>query len=276
MNEWLNRLPNVPPPVSFGWRLITPDIAEQMLRHNVNNRRHRNAVSDRYARDMRGGNWHLNVDPIVFGQDGNLYNGQHTLHAIIKSGTCQKKLIVEDFPLNAIAAMDRGVVRSVFDVLTMQGMEVPRGVAAIAHAWRLLVNNGATGLSLDEVEEIYVTHIEAFNFCMSLPKSKEVTGAIAYHVPFAVAYYHESVVDLERFHAICRDSTTSFEPSESAAAALRSYIMKMKGAGLTYSLGRRDFMLRVLSAIRAFCEGRPLKVSRPVTQLPYCIPGDKQ
>ena len=273
MIDWLNRLPKAPAPVSFGWRLITPDIAEQMLRLNINNRKHRKVVSDRYARDMAAGNWHLNVDPIVFGQDGNLYNGQHTLHAIIKSQTTQKKLVIEDFPLDAVAAMDRGAVRSVFDVLTMQGIEIPRRISAITHAWSRLETGRAFALTVDEVEDIYTTHVEAFSFCLSLPQSKEVTAAIAYHVPFAVAYYHESVVDLERFHAICRDSTTSFEPNESAAAALRGYIMKMKASGFSYANSRRDFMLRVLSAIKAFCQGRPLKSIRQVNELPYPMPG---
>lgn len=72
----------------MGFELITPQIAEDYLKKNVNNYRKidKNRV-DSYALDMAAGKWVKNGEAIVFGKNGELQDGQHRLNAIIKSNT---------------------------------------------------------------------------------------------------------------------------------------------------------------------------------------------
>ena len=85
--------------------LITPDIAKEYLMLNKHNYRALNAKTvEKYAKDMRNGNWVFNGEAIQFDADGFLVNGQHRLSAIVKSGTSQLILVV------------RGVETYVFDI----------------------------------------------------------------------------------------------------------------------------------------------------------------
>lgn len=70
-----------------GWILVTPKIAEELLKLNVNNYRvkSKDAVA-KYAKDMLFGLWEANGESITFSKDGILRNGQHRLAAIIKCG----------------------------------------------------------------------------------------------------------------------------------------------------------------------------------------------
>lgn len=56
---------------------VTPQMAEEMLKKNKVNRHMSDPVAAKYSRDMNRKRWWFCPDPIVFGVDGSLYNGQH-------------------------------------------------------------------------------------------------------------------------------------------------------------------------------------------------------
>ena len=73
---------------------VTPEMASQFLMHNVSNRPiNRNDVK-KYADNLKNGQHVLLGDAIMFGKDGELYNGQHRLTAIVESGITAKMLIL--------------------------------------------------------------------------------------------------------------------------------------------------------------------------------------
>ena len=85
---------------------ITPARAAQFLEAN---RRHRRVVSayvETLARDMRAGRRALDPQPICFGADGQLLNGQHRLLAIIQSGTTIELPIIRGLPDAAFDTYD--------------------------------------------------------------------------------------------------------------------------------------------------------------------------
>lgn len=55
---------------------ITPDMAKDMLKNNTENRTLKSRRVQMYANDMLNGNWKMNGDTIVIGDDGVLKNGQ--------------------------------------------------------------------------------------------------------------------------------------------------------------------------------------------------------
>ena len=100
----------------FGTQVITPEIAEEMLKHNFVNRKiNKNRVKG-YAHDMKLLRWEKIVDglAIQFDTDWNLLNGQHRLEAIRLSGIPQEMFIFKkNITANALSLpFDTGATRS--------------------------------------------------------------------------------------------------------------------------------------------------------------------
>ena len=96
---------------------ITPADAEQLLVHNLINRPIRWPVVDRYAEDMRSGNWRVGGSTIDIDEDGYLLNGQHRLHACVRAGVPFTTVMVQGLPTEAQITMDTGLRRRLSDIL---------------------------------------------------------------------------------------------------------------------------------------------------------------
>lgn len=117
---------------------ITPKQAEELLGRNVElNRRVNTALVERYATDMRNGDWsEENGETIKIATDGTLLDGQHRLSAVVLSGRPVRFLVVKNIAPEALATVDTGKSRSFADVLHMSGQENARRVAAAAkYVW---------------------------------------------------------------------------------------------------------------------------------------------
>lgn len=92
--------------------IITPQIASEYLAKNTNNYRVLSKSKvDVYAEDMRNGNWQENGEGIAFGEDGTLKDGQHRLHAIIRSGVTVPMLVIRGVASN-VQVYDWGTNRT--------------------------------------------------------------------------------------------------------------------------------------------------------------------
>lgn len=76
--------------------LITPKIADELLRKNKTNRKVQQAVVDQYARDMRNQRWATTHQGILLGAEDCVIDGQHRLLAIVKSGVHQRMMVTRD------------------------------------------------------------------------------------------------------------------------------------------------------------------------------------
>lgn len=102
--------------------IITPEVAANYLKNNLsNNRRLNSRAIDSYADQMSRGQWAINGDPIRFDVNEALIDGQHRLHAIIKSGTSQQILVLRGLSTETFITMDSGRKRTVADVLSING-----------------------------------------------------------------------------------------------------------------------------------------------------------
>lgn len=93
---------------------VTPQQAREWLKTNTKNRNLSESVVDAYANDMRAGAWKLTHQGLGFDVQGNLLDGQHRLHAVIKV----------NFPVTM--AVTKGLAPSARDVVDAQK---PRTVA---------------------------------------------------------------------------------------------------------------------------------------------------
>ena len=102
-------------------RTITPVVATEMLKKNLNNRK----VSEKHvnflAQEMRNGNWLFDGQPLRFDENNVLIDGQHRLNAIIRSKTSQNILIITGLKKESFKVMDTGKNRNAADVLSING-----------------------------------------------------------------------------------------------------------------------------------------------------------
>lgn len=119
--------------------MMTPELAQQILGRNTRNRHIRPARVDRYAGIMVSGGWRLNGEAVVLSKQGNLMNGQHRLHAVVRAGVAVPMTLTENVEEDTFATMDTGMNRTAGDVLAMRGVANFNQVAAIT---RMLLKIG--------------------------------------------------------------------------------------------------------------------------------------
>jgi len=100
---------------------ITPEIAQQYISSNLNNRKLNNKHVLFLSSEMKSGYWKENGQSIVFDINGNLIDGQHRLNAICHSGCTIKTLVCTGAESAVMATIDNGRVRSRGDVLKIEG-----------------------------------------------------------------------------------------------------------------------------------------------------------
>lgn len=117
---------------------ITPSLAEEWIKKNVNNIR---AVDyrkvDVYAGMMTRKAWPMTHQGIAFDEFGQLIDGQHRLLAVIKSNITITCLVSFGVELEAVSVIDRGLKRSSAVVLG----EEKRPAEIISFITRLLYSS---------------------------------------------------------------------------------------------------------------------------------------
>ena len=118
---------------------ITPNDALTNLTKMVHNRPLSQASVKKYADEIKSGNWGLNGQGIIFDAQGRLLDGQHRMHAIIKSGKSIQTLAVYGVSDEMFSRMDIGNKRSVSDVINVKNR------FAVASAAKFLFREMRTG-----------------------------------------------------------------------------------------------------------------------------------
>ena len=113
---------------------VTPRLAETWLEnYNVDNRRLKSHIVDKYAYALAAGQWVVNGDAIRFDINNKLIDGQHRLEAVVKSGvSLQQQLIIRNLPVRAFDTIDDGAMRTASDVIQRLGVKNSTKAAAIA------------------------------------------------------------------------------------------------------------------------------------------------
>jgi hypothetical protein len=122
---------------------ISPRRAQEYLGYNISNRNLRTGHVDALARDIAAGHWQLTHMPLAFDTDGNLIDGQHRLHAIIKSETPLNMIVVRGVQKSVQEVIDAGAARSGADALKLSGrVEVNHPAVAAVARTAILWNEG--------------------------------------------------------------------------------------------------------------------------------------
>jgi hypothetical protein len=204
----LFQAPDPLPGLSLEVISITPRIAEDWLSKNTHNRNVRPAMVDAYARDMEAGKWTLNGEAIKFAKGGVLLDGQHRLHAVIKSNTTIKALVVRGVDPDVQDTMDTGAVRKYGDQLRLSGHRNASTLASVARRVVLWesgqrTNTGkikATHSEMAEALERYPGIAESADFADQVRRLSGLPASIVglAHFLFGQIDYEQAVWFLSR------------------------------------------------------------------------------
>jgi hypothetical protein len=143
---------------------ITPAMAQAILDQDAPNRPIKRHNIERYANDMTNGWWRQTGESIVFDQDGRLVQGQHRIHAVIRSGVAIEFVVVCGVDSVAQDVMDTGARRSLGDQLARRGEKNCNALASAVLLTKTWDENGKphanSGVSHVELLQWFMDHQE--------------------------------------------------------------------------------------------------------------------
>lgn len=110
---------------------VTPAIAKMLLGANVN-RPIKMGKVEQMVRDMKSGEWRTATDQIGISIEGDLNNGQHRFTAVILSETEQTFSFLFGCTKEDMEKIDSGTSRTLFDVATLNGVELGKYGVSLA------------------------------------------------------------------------------------------------------------------------------------------------
>lgn len=234
---------------------VTPALALAFLERNVRNRPIAENRVALYARDIEAGAWVSNNQGLAFGADGELYDGQHRLWAVVRAGRPATMLVVTGLPPEARATIDQGRSRSVGDALRIFDGEVHgRRIVAWLRALQELEDGRLTSISHAEAKRQLERHrADVAWFLERGPRARPY-----YRAPVAAALIYAHRVAAPAVEAFTRGYVDGADlPAGSPVLALRSYVAERLRAGGH----ERVASLRALACVLAFQRGE--RVERP-------------
>lgn len=111
---------------------ITPELAENFLRFNKNNRKISEKRLKLYVDEMKGGRWQENGESIIIDSNGNIKDGQHRLKAIVSTKQSYNFVVVRDVHPSVMKTIDTGKNRSLSDVLHLNNFKYAPLLASTA------------------------------------------------------------------------------------------------------------------------------------------------
>jgi hypothetical protein len=97
--------------------MVTRKLAEQFLRKNDNNRSFRDSYCEEWCGIIRRGAFQMTHQGIAIATDGTLLDGQHRLHAIVRTGISCQMVVATDCDKELYELIDRGRTRTTADAL---------------------------------------------------------------------------------------------------------------------------------------------------------------
>lgn len=152
---------------------VTPEDAEKWLAHRESNRSIGKKMVERYANEIREGNWLVTGDAIRFAKNGKLIDGQHRLAAIIEANTPIETWVIRGLDIETMAVMDSGKKRMPAHELTRLGYKNTHMLAAAAR-WLLTIKYGYADSG---TRSFHPTTIEIKKLVKKHPGLEESTAA---------------------------------------------------------------------------------------------------
>lgn len=127
-------------------QFITPEIAKGYLSLNSKNRRVKDPVVIRYSNDMKAGRWKEDTAELIkIFENGEIADGQHRLHAVVKSNIPSWFHVALNVKDDVMSVLDTGSLRSASDVFKISDIKYENVTPAIITLFHLLKNRIRVG-----------------------------------------------------------------------------------------------------------------------------------
>ena len=174
---------------------LTPAAAKILLERNIHNRKISETVVQKYAAEIKAGEWRLTPGGIGFDDHGILVDGQHRLQAIIRANRSAPMLITLGLPTAGQEKVDRHRRRTLFDALYLAGFANKRQEVEIATCLtrRLMRSESGVVPSDSLVKQTLECHLEHIRAVIALMKgdNKSRRGLSQASFLAAAVLYHE-------------------------------------------------------------------------------------
>jgi hypothetical protein len=113
-------------------QLITPEIAQELLRKNENNRRVKQPCVLRYSQEMTEGRWKEDTGEMIkISKTGKVLDGQHRLKAVLHSGVSVHFHVAYGLNDEIFDVLDTGSVRNATDSFYISGVKNSNAVPSM-------------------------------------------------------------------------------------------------------------------------------------------------
>ena len=274
--EGINQVPNQIPLLSdlnlncrwHGYALVTPECATKALKMNVANRRISPTHVDYHCDIIRSGQWqHDNIMPIAFSWEGILLNGQHRLSAIQITGKTVVAFIHTYIRPEIYKFFDGPgtKARTLADVLSLtenSNRDVVQMASEYVRIEEALAKEKPTRpnrkLRPDEVEAAFDKHSDAIIWSLSNRyRHQRGVDRVSFRVAVCQLWEHDPEA-AQKF----LDSVSTPNGQIQQTRHLREWLLTVPG-GTSGSAMAEQAYLRTVAAIRAYREGREIKILRP-------------
>ena len=174
---------------------LTPLIAQRLLERNVHNRKISETVVQKYMAEIKAGEWRITPAGIGFNEKGELVDGQHRLHAVVRSKIAVPILVTLGLPSASQEKVDRQRKRTLYDALYLAGHAICRQEVEIASCLtRRLVRSESGSVPSDSlVKQTLDCHIDHIRPVIAAMKgaNKGIRGLSQASFLSAAVLYHE-------------------------------------------------------------------------------------
>jgi hypothetical protein len=152
--------------------LVTPEMAEQMLEKNKNNRKVRYDKINQYAKDMLSDRFREDTGELIkLSTEGDLLDGQHRLLAIVKANKPYYFHIAYGLKKDIFSVIDSGTSRSASDVFKINNSKNSALAPAVIQKYNYLkagiktkgFNKSEYKMTNDELLDVYNADSEKWN-----------------------------------------------------------------------------------------------------------------
>lgn len=217
--------------MTMTYELITPEIAQELLETNTENRKISRGTVEAYASDMLSGNWDETVGSSLSLDSNNiLRDGQHRLLAIVMSGVSVHMWVCRNVSSDGIYDNNRKrsnadqitIMRSDFDNVYKSSRYISVARAIITHN----SNNSRRAVTPKELIDFTDLHKEDLDgFFLNIPQASVAKISLAVvHLALFMAYMDDvDIEDIIQFYDIlCSGMST--RPEEFPIIAYRNYL----------------------------------------------------
>jgi len=235
---------------------ITPDMAEELLKFNPVNRKVKSSWVEALRRDILNHRWLQTHESIAINKLGNMHDGQHRAHAVIKAGVGWPIYCTWNVPPEAIYATDSGDKRPVNEKLgfLFPDLRMTHKTAALCRSMMAGLANRGTRYTETEIAGFMIQHKLVLEWLTSnLHNYRADLQAV---VGKALLWWGEPVIGpfVERLR------TVLFTSEGDPARSLYHWIQNAKQKGRKDSYANPvTYYKKTLAAIHAHAAGKEAK-----------------